>query len=336
MTTQTSCSAIRTGRAPFVGLTAICFCLALATGTMTHTTAHAAPIAFAQLEWKIAAKESALIDADDMMTMMGAMWDVPAQRRLERNMPWVEVRNDAASDANLIEFRMTIGDERFRFSNEIYADYALASVSSPFSNFTTAADNNENDLVVTFNGGGLAPGDVARFRIQLGIDADQPGLMAIWPHPDYRTVLFDMNGIDAWGPSPMTPKPGVDTDNSMGTGTFEKMGMLAVSDPEPFPDATVVGPQAFIFNQFMRPQHVMEDVDVFDAVQVVGQPVVPEPSSLMLAMFGVAVFGFMAQRRSASDRRQYATAAVAYRRQHDPRPQRQIAYRHRLMRRATR
>jgi hypothetical protein len=329
MTTQNFCSSTRS----IVWLLAICMTLALS--TLSNSTAHAGAISFAKVDWQIAAKEVALIE-HDMMDMMGAMWDVPAQRRAERNMPWVQVTNDANSDANLTEFRMTIGDERFHFSNELFVDYAIVSATSPFQNVSSTTANSENELVLTFNGGGIAPGDSVRFKIDLGIDADQLGLMQIWPHPDYRTVLFDMNGIDAWGPTPMTPMAPDDSDNSAARATFTSMGMT-VTTPAPgirFPDATVVGPQAFIFNQFKRPQHVMEDVDVFNAVEVIGA--IPEPSSLLLSVIGMSALGLLAQRRSATGRRALGTPSVAYRRQNDPRPQRQIACRHRMNHRATR
>jgi hypothetical protein len=229
---------------------------------------------------------------------------------------------------------MTIGDTRFNFSDEMYSDFAMVSPMSDFLDVSTTSPTGD-ELIVTFNGAGLAPGDRVRFRIDIGIDANQPGLMQIWPHPDYRTVLFDMNGIDAWGPSPHTPKPPVTTDNSMATATWEKDGMSASSpNPIAFPDATVVGPQATIFNQFFRPQHVMEDVDVFDAVQVIG--VIPEPSSMMLTILGMLTVGLVAHRRTAFGRRENGATSVVYRRQHDPRPQRQIACRHRLTRRAAR
>jgi hypothetical protein len=321
----------RTAR--FVSLFAASVVLAIC--AMIGTTAQGSPIAFAGLEWKMSEKEQVLIDANDMMSMKGVMWDVPAQRRQERNMPFIEVKNQDNSDANLTEFRMTIGDTRFNFSNEMYADYAMVSPSSDFLDVSTSSTNGD-DLIVKFNGAGLAPGELVRFRIDIGIDDNQPGLMQIWPHPDYRTVLFDMNGINAWGPSPMTPMPPDSSDNSMAVGTWTKDGMSASSlMPVAFPDPTVVGPQAAIFNQFFRPFYVVEDVDIFSAVQVIG--VIPEPSSMLLAFIGMTALGLVAHRRSGAGRRDYTnTTTVAYRRQSDPRPQRQLACRHRLSRRAAR
>ena len=308
--------------------------LALMVSLLTASFASAGAIGNVGLRWRLAAKESALVNPEDHATMMGAMWDVPAQRRAERNMPWVEVENIPESTAALTEFRMTIGDERFNFSDELFANFTVISAGSDFNNVTTSATPDRNELVVMFNGDGLAPGQKIRFRIDIGIDDDQPELMNIWPHPDYRTVLFDMNGIDAWGPFPMQPMPPNEDDNSMARGTFSMNGMTAMVGPTAFPDATVVGPQASIFNQFFRPYHVMEDVDVFDAVDV-GNPI-PEPSTSLLAMFGMLAVGLVAQRRTEAVRNHYATATVRYCRKNAPRPQRQTSCRHRQTHNAAR
>ena len=209
-------------------------CLAVAVSAICPADVRGAAITGATVNWRIAAKEEALTHAHDNATMMGAMWDVPAQRRAERTMPWIEVANDPTSDANVTEFRMTIGDERFNFSNDLFANFTVISPTSDTQNFSTTTEDMDNTLVVMFDGNGLAPGQTVRFRIDIGIDAGQTAIMNIWPHPDYRTVLFDMNGIDAYGPTPMTPMPPDESDNSMATVTFRNAsGMMATSSCDP-------------------------------------------------------------------------------------------------------
>jgi hypothetical protein len=253
------------------------------------------------------------------------MWDIGSQRRLERSMPWLQVENDAGSDANLTEFRITIGDERFMFDDDMMGQYALLSATSPFTDITATTENEDKELIVAFNGGGIAPGQFVRFKVDIGVDPDT-GIQ--WSLPDFRTVLFDMNGVNVWdgfvGP--------VDSsDNSLVSATFTQGGLVASSDPQHLPDYSVVGPQAEIFNEHFRPNYAMEGIDVF---LLGGTAVIPEPSTTFLAIFGLAGLGLVAHRRMGVDRR--PCTAAAYRRQNDPRPQRQIACRHRSRRHATR
>ena len=62
--------------------------------------------------------------------------------------------------------------------------------------------------------GGLQPGELVRFKIDLDVDpefADQ-----VFAHPDYRTVLFDMNGFNVYDGLQQQS----DADNGKAVGDF--------------------------------------------------------------------------------------------------------------------
>ena len=121
-------------------------------------------------------------------------------------------------------------------------------------------------MIVRLGNGGLAPGEVVRF--QFDIDPD-PGVQS-FVHPDYRTVLFDLNGND-------------DSDNSIASVVFAGAGEEGedVVKNRVFPDFPQDGP--IFVNEIIRPYSVMENVEYF------GVPV-PEPTSLaMLVLMGLSM-----------------------------------------------
>jgi hypothetical protein len=104
--------------------------------------------------------------------------------------------------------------------------------------------------------------------------------------PDFRTVLFDMNAgggnapVDLYGPDPNIPAGG--EDNAVASVLFDN-GLTG--GPSAFSDQTLNGPQSLYYNATYRPYGVMEPVDIFET----GGNVIPEPSSVMLAL--VALLG---------------------------------------------
>ncbi|MCO6046277.1 PEP-CTERM sorting domain-containing protein [Aeoliella sp. ICT_H6.2] len=215
--------------------------------------------------------------------MKYSMWDTPYQRIRNRSMPWVEVENLSDSTGNLTEFSMTIGDEDYNFTDATYGTFALLSDSTPDVLIQSVVSTGDL-LTVTFGNGGLAPGETVRFGIDLAPDDDVEGL---FPHPDFRLVLFDMNNMDGNGTE----------DNSVVTGTFvdPNNNALTESVSTQIADYEVTGNQANYFNQFIRPYGVMEGVDIFGTD--VTTTVVPEPSTGVAAILAAVVGAGVLRRR---------------------------------------
>jgi hypothetical protein len=151
--------------------------------------------------------------------------------------------------------------------------YKLISSISPDGNLLTVNIQKEAGT------GGLAPGDLVRFRIDIDVDA---GLSnpPFYQYPDFRTVLFDKNGVQVYGNDPAFPNGA--EDNAQATVKFSDG---STQGPTPLPDFTVTGAQNEYFNATYHPRGVMEGVDIFTIGG--GPAVIPEPGSAVLALFGV-------------------------------------------------
>ena len=208
----------------------------------------------------LSSSEQVLAFPDDPMVMHFQSWDSPLERIIERNMPFIEVGNSALSNVPIIEFRMTIGDLDFNFSDAVLGDFAVIGTTTP--NVMISSTSGGDELIVQFADGGLAPGEMARFQID--IDPD-PGVDS-FVYPDYRTVLFDVNGSD-------------DSDNSLATAIFDipENGTTPVSIR--LPDFQQEGP--IYLNEHIRPYSVMEDVERFGTTEVI-----PEPTAMILLALG--------------------------------------------------
>ena len=335
-------------------------CLALAVFTVMTSSALASPIEFGKASFRLSSKETLFTQPHTPEWMMAAMSDTPSRRRADRNMPWIEIQNDSVEGVNLTEFHLTIGDERFHFSNDHFENFTVISPTSSFQDTSPQTKDNRNELVVMFNDGGLAPGQKVRFRIEIGVDTDETTIRQRWPHPDFRTVLFDINGVDAYGPTPSASRPsigspGIDaygltplaatdedqTDNSSGYGVFRKGQKTFTSTRTTLPDYLVYGPTGNgtflrpVFNQNFRSWAGPEEVHIFGANVTA---MVPEPGSFLLSALGIAALGLVIGRRSSGmcERHTYGNHTANYRRRHAPRPRLHTTCRHRKMRNATR
>jgi len=237
---------------------------------------------------KITEKEMKLEHPTDMMWDKYLMWDLGFQRMNDRNMPYVEVANDAASTAPIREVHLTIGDTRFNFSNDVMGTFALLGSSTPgFDISSDAIDGDE--LVVTIGGAGLLPGELVRFKIDLAVDdnfADQ-----FFAHPDYRTVLFDMNGFNVYDGLQQQS----DADNATVWVEFDpEIGTLPVA----LQDELVSGAAADFYNNNYRRYGELDPVRTFQVAGAVG--VIPEPTSTFLSAIAVLAglfFGVDSRRR---------------------------------------
>jgi hypothetical protein len=232
----------------------------------------------------ICEKELQLAHPDDPMWMKSNMWDISFQRMNERNMPTLELRNlQPTGGPDLVQLQLSIGDTRFHFANDFLGEFAVLGNTTPGFDLTSSVSDGGNLLTVNISkpgGGGLDPGELVRFRIDLDVDPGFPD-PPFFVHPDYRTVLFDMNGIQVYGPDPSIPAGA--EDNAQARVFFSNN---LSSAPVPFVDETVQAPQSMFFNDRFRAAGtagMMEPVDCFD----IGGGVIPEPSTAVLATIGL-------------------------------------------------
>jgi hypothetical protein len=233
-------------------------------------------------------KEMALATPTDMDMMKYLMWDLSFQRMTARSMPYVEVKNNDTSGAPLTEFRLTIGDTKFRYNCEFMGECAMQGKTTPNAGITSFTELNGDVLVVRFGDGGLAAGEIARFKIDIDPDPEYKGL--VFSNPDFRTVLFDMNGRNVYLNDPDGTSS---ADNASFTGKFEMSGMEPfITDPTFFEDRIVGGAAGQYYNNIYRPYGVMEEVDQFQFLSLGGGGEIPEPSTVALAM--VSLLGSLA------------------------------------------
>ncbi len=219
------------------------------------------------------------------------MGDIGYQRMVERNSPFIELVNDINSTSNITEFHLTIGDNRFNFAPVDGTSPVKLGRTTPGYSITGSTTNSGDALVVNIGGTGLKPGEALKFKIKLGIDASFATEYANKfgsSLPDYRTVLFDMNGFNVYDNT--TNKS--DEDNAQAYvlfGTGEK------SDVTVFQDQEVAVSQ--YYNNRLRSGCCCVD-DPVQIFQLEGSTAIPEPGSFALAMLGVgSLLSFRSRRQ---------------------------------------
>jgi hypothetical protein len=261
----------------------------------TATSRAAAQTNSGSFTLKITEKEMKLEHPTDMMWDKYLMWDLAFQRMNDRNMPYIELKNDATSTAPVTELHITIGDDRFHFANDALGDYAMVgSTTHEFDLTSSAIDGNE--LVVNIGNGGLQPGELVRFKIDLDVDAEFAD--EFFAHPDYRTVLFDMNGFNVYdGLQQQSPN-----DNAKVWAIFDPaVGANLITEPVALQDEIVSGPAAEFYNDNYRRYSEMDPVRTF---QLVGgtDVVIPEPGTMAIGCAGVFGGLFFAARMRTTTR----------------------------------
>jgi len=250
----------------------------------------------AQTAWslRLSEKEGELAHTGDPMWSKWLMWDVGYQRMVDRNSPYLELTNASTSTVPITEFHITIGDNRFNFAPVMGSDLVALGSTTPGVALTSSTVGGLGDeLVVNIGNGGLAAGQSVRFKIKLGIDASFAAAYANsfgTSLPDYRTVLFDMNGINVYGSDGKTDPD----DNSHARVVFNSNIQSGTSI---FPDAAVAGP--VYFNNIIRSYSATDMVNLFE---LNGKPV-PEPTSVGLVLLGITGFSMNVRsrcRRSAA------------------------------------
>jgi hypothetical protein len=243
---------------------------------------------------KISEREMAFRPVTDAMAMKTLMWDLPSSRRAARNVPFICLTNESDT-ASISQFKMTIGDDQFHFANSLMGMYAKLGKDTPGVSLSSTVEDGGDTLLVNFLNGGLAPGATANFQIDIDVDAGLAG--AIYKHPDYRTVLFDMNGDNYYDGAGIVHDPDSD-DNSVVKLTFSMTGMPNVTTiPEAFPDPSVVdGSAGYVNNNIAR----YGDSDPVRAFVLEGGGAVPEPSSAVLGLLGLTAVLVRPWRRGRS------------------------------------
>jgi hypothetical protein len=231
---------------------------------------------------KISEKEMKLEHPTDMMWDKYLMWDLAFQRMNDRNMPYIELSNAATSTAPITEFHMTIGDSRFNFDDDVMGKFAMLGSSTPgFSIASGTVGNLGNELVISIGSGGLQPGQLVRFKIDLAVDPEFED--EFFKFPDYRTVLFDMNGFNVYD--------GLQQQNTADNGqawvVFDPaLGANFATQPVPLADEIVSGAAADFYNNNYRRYGETDPVRTF-LLNGGGSGVVPEPQSVLFVMFAV-------------------------------------------------
>jgi hypothetical protein len=229
-------------------------------------------------------KEMMLAHPGDPAMANYATWDTGFQRTLDRNMPFLMLTNLDTSEAPITEMELTIGDIRFNFGNTaqmFHGEYTMVGRSNPDAIVTSHVEDGGDKLVVNFGPDGLAAGDSVCFRINLDVDADHPNFFA---YPDYRTVLFDMNGVQAYGKSVDSDDPLA--DNAKAQVTFGSGESAFHAGPVAFEDSTVGAPESLFSNRALRPYGIMENASTFEVSAEVTTEEVPEPSAIVLGLVG--------------------------------------------------
>jgi hypothetical protein len=239
---------------------------------------------------RISEKEDELAHSNDPMWSKWLMWDIGYQRMVDRNSPYLEVTNASTSTEPITQFHITIGDNRFNFAPVEGSSLVMLGSTTPGFSLTSSTLNNAGDeLVVDIGNGGLAPGETVRFKVKLGID---PSFAATYASmygaslPDYRTVLFDMNGVDVYGSDGKTNPD----DNSHVSVVFDSN---VKSNTVVFPDEAVAVSQ--YFNNNIRAYTATDPVNLF---ALSGAAEVPEPATIGLAGLGLAWVAGLRRRRA--------------------------------------
>jgi hypothetical protein len=251
--------------------------LALALAAMSSTTARAENA----YTVNISEKELKLENPVDMMWDKWLMWDIGYQRMMCRNTPYIELLNDGASSSPITEFHITIGDDRFNFGTVEGNGLAkLGSTTPGFALSSSTVGGLGDELVVTIGNGGLLPGQLVRFQVNLDVD---PAYAATYAasfgasQPDFRTILFDMNGVNVYDGV-------VNTSSDDNAETFVVFNPGGKSSVSVFDDETVAAGQ--YFNSNLRQYTAMDPVLIF---QLEGSQAVPEPTTIGLAMLGLSM-----------------------------------------------
>ncbi len=176
--------------------------------------------------------------------------------------PYIDLKNTSVS-ADIVDYKITIGDTSYFWDGaRINASSQIPEVNLTNVTPGTALDNESpaDDLIhMTFAGGIFTPGTTLSHRNDIDRDSEQ-GLSEVYTvdQPDFRQVLFDLDGSD-------------DSDNALITLLFSDGQILS----QHLPDYTSAQEDSTLKGQ---------------STHNFPWTVVPEPSSLaLLGLVGTAM-----------------------------------------------
>lgn len=220
--------------------------------------------------------ETVLADGANQAAKNYALWVGWAHQIYEYNMPFVQLSVPANESRSVVEFRMTIGDTDYQFSNEYWnkqytnswnipanGEHALLGATTPGFDVDSSIENSGDTLVVDFGSGGLQAGDTIRLQLDINPDPNS-GAMVFQP---YTSVFFQANG----GPDV--------TGNSVVTITYDNGDTATVTLPN-----FAIDPSTLVSIDNPRPYPQMQMIDPITPFDIV-----PEPTAALLAIMGLTM-----------------------------------------------
>ncbi|MEM9186696.1 MAG: PEP-CTERM sorting domain-containing protein [Planctomycetota bacterium] len=235
-------------------------------------------------------EEMLLAYPDDMMVQKIVEWQSPLVRAINQSRPFLQVTNSTGGSvmpANIETFTITIGDTAFNFGDAVLGDFAVLGDTSTDGVIIESVTplNNGDAIQVKFGNGGLAPGEVARFQVD--IDHDDPGAGG-FVYPDFRSVFYDV--VEEGSPTSTA-------DNSQITAVFVE-GADTLDLSTTLPDQTVpvgsIGSSVIVNSFFSYGTEVPLDNFEIPPVEI------PEPATMVLSVLGLlgCISGFTRRRLS--------------------------------------
>ncbi len=229
------------------------------------------PLLAGNLSYNVSLSEdvNVLNDPNNSLVKMMAAWQTAHSLAVERMNPFVQIINTSSNPlAELTDFTFALGSTKAPLYSFDYAKLIKTSDSSitytvdaPLTATPMAGVANQ----ITFHFHNLTPGKSVQFQTGIVTDAGNSNMF-----PDYRTVLFDMNGSNA-------------ADNVMNSANF-KVGGISTMVSGNLPDWVNLMPTNVGLNGAVT--HGMDAVMSFPTDFTGNTVAAPEPSSIVMAMMG--------------------------------------------------
>jgi hypothetical protein len=231
---------------------------------------------------RVSEKQGALqSSSDSMMSYMSR--DLGFDRMLSRNRPYLELTNNSTSTDPITEFHLALGDPRFNFNCAALGGCAILAKSTPGIDLSSATSDNGDQLDLTIGNGGLLAGQTVRFRIALGFDTQYKSDKDYFATPDFRTVLFHMDG-DSFYPN---HAPSTDSNATI-TVLFGSGAGALTAGPVTFTNYTVPSDAGKYYNNIYHAYGATDPVQVFAGLSGSAAGV-PEPGTAVLAAIGALI-----------------------------------------------
>jgi hypothetical protein len=261
-------SSVHTRAMMAMGLSAVLVCVGLAAPSLAASSD--------SFSLRISEKQGALLtNADSMMSAMSR--DLGFDRMIARNRPYLELTNNSTSKDSLSEFQLALGDPRFNFNCSALGACAVVASSTKSVQLVSSQEDGGNTLDVKLPSG-LAPGATVRFQIALGMDTTYKTDKDYFATPDFRTVLFHMDGGQFYPDH--APSGTVDSTVTVNFGTLVA-GPVSLSSF----DQQVDPNSGKYYNKIYHAYGATDPVQAFSGLS--GSTSVPEPATASLAAIGI-------------------------------------------------